>query len=154
MEKRSTCKANPRTQKIAQQRCHGLVKLILVVGVGDPENYEILSISVLRHGMRYRLVYVRDGTLALRFTRNLKPDLLLLNHRPPAINAVHLYDQLHKQEDLSTVPAIVIGLNNARSEMKQMLEEMAARKLVGFPETIELDVLLTMIDHALLTCAD
>lgn len=130
------------------------MKLILVVGVGEPESYDILSIAVLRHGMRYRLVYVRDSTLALRFTRNLTPNLLLLNHRPPAINAVRLYDQLHKQTDLSAVPAIVIGLNNARSEMEQVLEEMADRRLVGFPETVELDVLLTMIDHALLAYAD
>ena len=47
---------------------------------------------------------------ALNFVKYIKPNLFLLEHRPPGIDGLALYELLHETKELASIPAIIFGV--------------------------------------------
>src|SRR5579884_2488316 len=73
------------------------------VGVGK------MLLSAVALLSSYRAILLSSGLQALELSRRVKPDLLLLDYRLPDMNGLDLYERLHQEQDLATVPAILLS---------------------------------------------
>lgn len=116
------------------------VKTILVVeddiGIGS------FLVQAISQETRHQAMLVPDGFQALNVTKNIKPNLFILDYQLPKMNGIELYDRLHATEGLENVPAILISARLPRVEI-------AKRKIIGMNKPLELDDLLHAIEKLL-----
>jgi DNA-binding response OmpR family regulator len=117
-------------------------KIILVVEDDESTRYALWLI--LNESERYYPMLVNDPYQALLVATRRKPDLFLIDYRLPHMNGIKLYDQLHAQQGLEEVPAIV--LSAMRGEWQQELQD---RHLAGLEKPFSINELLELIEHVL-----
>lgn len=85
-----------------------LVSTILVVE-HDPSHGEAVTRHFSFKPHHYAKV-VTSAAAALNFVKYIKPDLFLLEHHPPDLDGLALYDLLHETKELASIPAIIFGV--------------------------------------------
>ncbi len=80
-------------------------KLVLVVD-DDPDAREFLSTVLEDHG--YATVSAKDGSEALAMLEEQNPDLVTLDITMPEKSGVAVYRKLREDEQLLTIPVIII----------------------------------------------
>ena len=93
-----------RTHHGMVTRGNGRTRIVVVVEDDKPIG-ELLA-SVINEEEGYHAIHVALPTDALRTLEQVKPDLLVLDVGLPGMSGLELYDRLHKDERLKSVPVI------------------------------------------------
>jgi len=72
----------------------------------DDANLRELVRAVL--GTRYQFIEAADGVEALVLTRELSPDLIVLDVMLPGLSGIEVLDELRRDEKLRSIPVVVI----------------------------------------------
>jgi DNA-binding response OmpR family regulator len=78
---------------------------IVVVVEDDPPIGQLLA-GVINEEEGYHAIHVERPTEALSTLEQVKPDLLVLDVGLPGMSGLELYDRLHEDERLRSVPVI------------------------------------------------
>ncbi len=89
----------------------------------------------------YRAIVASDSNAALNLVRHFAPGLFVLDYGLPGMNGIELYDRLHRNQELATIPAILITAN--RHLPQQQIQQ---RHLTVFMKPFELEAFLTTIE--------
>jgi DNA-binding response OmpR family regulator len=92
----------------------------------------------------YRAIVASDSNAALKLVRHFSPSLFVLDYGLPSMNGIELYDRLHINQELSTIPAILITAN--RHIPQQQIQQ---RRLIAFMKPFELEAFLATIEALL-----
>lgn len=120
---------------------------------GQPKSKTILVVEderaiaelvglVLSQETAYQTTCVSDGKEALSLAREVTPVLFLLDYQLPSMTGIQLYDQLHSNKDLETIPAIMMSANLPMPELEK-------RQIVPLAKPFDLDELLSLVDRVL-----
>jgi DNA-binding response OmpR family regulator len=90
----------------------------------------------------YQPLIAYSGHEALRIVQEIKPVLFILDYQLPSMTGLQLYDQLHKNEELRMVPAIMMSANLPNAELEK-------RHILGIKKPFELDELFKAIAYLL-----
>ena len=90
----------------------------------------------------YKPLVVSDGFEALKVTREVKPNLFVLDYHLPGMDGIELYDQLHAVKAFQDTPAIIISARLPKRDLEK-------RSLVGLHKPLELSELLKSIQEVL-----
>ena len=108
-------------------------KAILVVE--DDEDIREFMALLISTASAYHYHIVSNASQAIRFTKHIMPNLLILDYRLPDMNGLELYDLLHATPGLEAIPAILmtaIKLETLRPEIEQ-------RQIAAFQKPFDLD---------------
>ena len=92
----------------------------------------------------YRAIVASNSNAALKVVRHFTPCLFILDYGLPGMNGIELYDHLHINQELATIPAILITAD--RNVPQQQLQQ---RHLLAFMKPLELDPFLSTIETLL-----
>jgi CheY-like chemotaxis protein len=91
----------------------------IILAVEDDPGISELLVSWLTQVTSYRVLLVTDGFKALELVKRYKPHLFLLNYYLPGMDGLELYDQLHAQQGLEDIPAIMLSAKLPFREIQQ-----------------------------------
>jgi len=117
---------------------HASVKTILVVE--DDADIGAFIVQALTQETPHHTLLVADGIQALQVTRNLIPDLFIIDYLLPHMNGIELYDILQSRQELAAIPTIIISTHLP-------IQEIIKRKIIGFKKPFELQELLGIIQE-------
>jgi DNA-binding response OmpR family regulator len=80
----------------------------------DPEMRGLLQLILERKG--HHVIGVKRGELGMELLKSLKPDVLLLDLMLPDIDGWEIYRQMKADEELSSVPVIVISARDPKQD--------------------------------------
>jgi DNA-binding response OmpR family regulator len=120
------------------------VKTILIVE-DDAHIGEFLE-RALAEETPYKPLVVSDGFAALKVTREVKPNLFVLDYHLPGMDGIEVYDQLHAVKAFRDTRAVIMSACLPKRELEK-------RSLVGLRKPLELSELLQMV-QALLESED
>ena len=112
----------------------------VVLVVEDDENIGSFLAQVLMQETPYHPLLFTDGAHTLEAVKTLKPDLFILDYHLPGMNGLELYDHLHAQPELASIPAILISAGQvARSELRKRNIPFLSKpiELADFLEAVE-----------------
>ena len=132
----------PLDTKPFLKEAHASTKTILLVE-DDPYISSFL-VEAIMHETPYRVMVANDGNTALNLVQHFAPCLFVLDYGLPGMNGIELYDRLHINQALATIPAILITAN--RHVPQQQIQQ---RQLITFMKPFELDALLAAIETLL-----
>jgi DNA-binding response OmpR family regulator len=92
----------------------------------------------------YRAIVASNSNAALKVVRHFTPCLFILDYGLPGMNGIELYDHLHINQELATIPAILITAD--RNVPQQKIQQ---RHLSAFMKPLELDAFLSTIETLL-----
>lgn len=92
----------------------------------------------------YRAIVASNSNAALKVVRHFTPCLFILDYGLPGMNGIELYDHLHINQELATIPAILITAD--RNVPQQQIQQ---RHLLAFMKPLELDPFLSTIETLL-----
>ena len=92
----------------------------------------------------YRAIVASNSNAALKVVRHFTPCLFILDYGLPDMNGIELYDHLHINQELATIPAILITAD--RNVPQQQIQQ---RHLLAFMKPLELDPFLSTIETLL-----
>ena len=84
----------------------GNARTRVVVVVEDDKPIGELLAGVINEEDGYRAIHVTRPSEALRTMEQIKPDLLVLDVGLPGMSGLELYDRLHEDERLRSVPVM------------------------------------------------
>ncbi len=113
-----------------------------VLVVDDDAAIGELIVEALKSEGSYRAAFVPDGFQALKFIRDIKPDLFLLDYQLPRMDGLELYDQLSTIENVKQVPVLFISASSSFNALKK-------RQLHYIEKPFELDELLNSVKRLL-----
>ena len=117
---------------------HASVKTILVVE--DDADIGAFIVQALTQETPHHTLLVADGIQALQVTRNLIPDLFIIDYLLPHMNGIELYDILQSRQELAAIPTIIISTHLP-------IQEIIKRKIIGFKKPFDLQELLGIIQE-------
>ncbi|MDQ2904030.1 MAG: response regulator [Chloroflexota bacterium] len=117
-------------------------KTILIVD-DDRDVGEILQ-KVILEQTDYRAMWIAESDLVLFAAPHLRPALILLDYKLPAMHGLDLYDRLQEIETMKGVPTILIS-----AWEKLPFDELHARGIYVLKKPFELDDLLDMLAQLL-----
>ena len=120
------------------------VKTILIVE--DDAHIGEFLVRSLSEETPYKPLVVSGGFEALKVTREVKPNLFVLDYHVPGMDGIELYDQLHAVKAFRDTPAVIMCARLPHREREK-------RSLVGLRKPLELSELLQMV-QALLESED
>ena len=86
------------------------MKLVLVVEA-DVEIGSLL-VQAIKEKTSYQAFLVTNGIQALQITREVTPDLFVLDYRLPGMDGLELYELLNSMEGLESVPTILMSASS------------------------------------------
>lgn len=95
---------------------------------------EPVNLQVLKHSLQqdYRLVFAKNGTLAIQLAEKEQPDLILLDIMMPGVSGYEVCETLKQQEATKHIPIIFItALSDAADEQKGL--DLGAVDYIGKP---------------------
>jgi DNA-binding response OmpR family regulator len=111
--------------------------------VEDDESNGMLLAELLLRETTYYPLLLQDALHVLQLTRFIKPLLFLLDYYLPGMNGLELYEQLHAQEELKDIPAIILS-----ASLDDHIDEIKRRGLVAMQKPFDLDEFLMTIENA------
>lgn len=121
---------------------YATTKTILLVE-DDPYISSFL-VEAIAHETPYRAIVASDSNAALNLVRHVTPGLFILDYGLPGMNGIELYDRLHINQALATIPAILITANHNVPQ-----QQIQKRHLTVFKKPLDLDVFLATIETLL-----
>ncbi len=122
-----------------RQAAQTATKTILLVE--DDPNISLLLEEAIAQETPYRAIVESDSHAALNLVRHFKPRLFILDYGLPGMNGIELYDRLHINLELASVPAILITANHQvpqrQIQQRQLITFMKPIELVSFLDKIE-----------------
>ncbi|GAC1363696.1 MAG: hypothetical protein NVS2B12_13180 [Ktedonobacteraceae bacterium] len=115
-----------------------MMRTILVVE--DTAIVGALITHAISHNTPHFVILVGDGIEALDVTRDIKPDLFVLDYFLPTMNGIELYDQLHARRALRDVPALILSTLVDQEHVRNEIEKRhlyAMEKPVRFPSFLK-----------------
>ena len=82
----------------------------------DPEMRGLIQLIFERHG--HRVIGAPRGSFGLEFIDTLNPDVILLDLMLPDINGWKIYDQLKADDELSSIPVIIVSARSQANDAK------------------------------------
>ena len=70
----------------------------------------------------FNVISTENGYQALDVMENLRPDLILSDIEMPGMDGIELCRTVHKRENLSSIPYVVMSTKNDRAIMRRMLQ--------------------------------
>jgi DNA-binding response OmpR family regulator len=117
-------------------------KIILLVE--DDPYISTFLVEAIAHETPYRAIVAGDGNAALNLVRHFAPSLFVLDYGLPGMTGIELYDRLHINQTLATIPAILITANHLVPQ-----QQIQQRHLTVFKKPLDLDVFLATIETLL-----
>ncbi len=105
----------------------GPLRTRVVVVVEDDQPIGELLAGVINDEEGYRAIHVTRPTDALRTMEQIKPDLLVLDVGLPGMSGLELYDRLHQDERLRSVPVMfetAVSRENASEFQKRGIRKV------------------------------
>jgi DNA-binding response OmpR family regulator len=93
-----------RSPQVMVTKRNGRTRIVVVVEDDRPIG-ELLA-GVINEEDGYRAIHVTRPTDALHTLEQVKPDLLVLDVGLPGMSGLELYDRLHEDERLKSVPVL------------------------------------------------
>ena len=115
------------------------LKAILLVGNDDATMLPLAH--VLSQDLHFHLFVASNGFAAVKFVRHITPHLLIVDDCLPDMTCIQLYDRLHANLELATLPAIMLS-----ASLENMKDALTARNLIGFRKPFDLDKFITTIE--------
>jgi DNA-binding response OmpR family regulator len=112
--------------------------------VEDDPYISSFLVEAIAHETPYRAIVASDSNAALKVVRHFTPCLFILDYGLPGMNGIELYDHLHINQELATIPAILITAD--RNVPQQKIQQ---RHLSAFMKPLELDAFLSTIENLL-----
>lgn len=129
----------PHDTKPFSNEAQASTKTILLVE-DDPYISSFL-VEAIAQETPYRAIVASDSNAALNLVRHFAPSLFVLDYGLPGMNGIELYDRLHRNQELATIPAILITAN--RHLPQQQIQQ---RHLTIFMKPFELEAFLATIE--------
>ena len=120
------------------------LKTILIV-VNEEPLAHVLFQAILQR-TPYIAFLAANSVEAMNITKDIKPDVLLLDSNLPGVSGIELYDQLHATRTLEDIPAIILSVYSPQQE-----HEIEQRQLAILWKPFTLDNLLSTIQRVLAT---
>jgi DNA-binding response OmpR family regulator len=117
-------------------------KTILLVE--DDPNISTFLIEAIAQETPYRAIMASDSHAALKLMLHFTPCLFILDYGLPGMNGIELYDRLHLNLELASIPAILITANRQIPQ-----QQIRRRQLITFMKPFELDSFLDTIETLL-----
>ena len=119
---------------------------ILVV---DNEEHNRKLLVAFLEDYSFDLHQVKDGSQALEFVQNDKPDLIVMDLRMPVLSGRDLAFKLRESEGLSDIPIIVLSASILKEDEEKTLEfcDVFLRKPVGCQDL--LDAVAKFLSHTI-----
>ena len=108
--------------------------------VEDDPNIGAFLMEAIAQETPYRAIVASDSNAALKLVRHFTPCLFILDYGLPGMNGIELYDRLHLNLELASIPAILITAN--RQVPQQQIQQ---RQLITFMKPLELNAFLATI---------
>lgn len=115
-------------------------KTILVVE-DDTETGELFLVALLEDADTHYHVYLAtSGAEALNFSRQIKPNLFIVDYRLRDITGIELYDQLYTIPELAAVPFLLV------SASRLPVDEIQKRSLAYMNKPFELEDFIATVE--------
>ena len=101
----------------------------------DPEMRGLLQLILERKG--HHVIGVKRGELGMELLKSLKPDVLLLDLMLPDIDGWEIYRQMKDDEELSSVPVIVISARDPKQDAAKGFHVIGDDRYLEKPFEIE-----------------
>ena len=115
--------------------------ILLVVNNDDWLN---AAAYVLSQDARYRVLVASNGLAVIKFLIYVTPQLLIMEDCLPDMSGIQLYDYLHANWHLATLPVIMLSAN--REDVKNQL---ATRHLIGIDRSFDAEKFMTTVETVL-----
>ena len=112
--------------------------------VEDDPYISAFLVEAIAQETPYRAIVASNSHAALKVVRHFTPCLFILDYGLPGMNGIELYDHLHINQELATIPAILITAD--RNVPQQQIQQ---RHLLAFMKPLELDPFLSTIETLL-----
>ena len=112
--------------------------------VEDDPYISAFLVDAIAQETPYRAIVASNSNAALKVVRHFTPCLFILDYGLPGMNGIELYDHLHINQELATIPAILITAD--RNVPQQQIQQ---RHLLAFMKPLELDPFLSTIETLL-----
>src|SRR6266513_291675 len=112
--------------------------------VEDDPNIGSFLVEAIAQETPYRAVVASDSNAALKLVRHFTPCLFILDYGLPGMNGIELYDHLHLNRELETIPALLITANRHIPQ-----QQIRQPQLITFMKPFELDSFLATIETLL-----
>jgi CheY-like chemotaxis protein len=130
-----------KNQRAFAKFTQNMEPLVLIVDE-DEMMREMLMVALRSEG--FRSVYpVSTASEALRFTRELLPDLLIIDYELSHTTGLQLYDQIHQTRMFQPIPGILVSA-------PFLSEEVKPRPLWIVQEPFDLDTFFASVRQAIL----
>ena len=100
------------------------LKVILLVANDDATMRSLAHI--LSQELHSHIFVASSGFAAIKFVKHITPHLLIVDDCLPDMTGIQLYDRLHANRGLATLPAIMLT-----ASLEDMKDALAARNLMG-----------------------
>lgn len=115
------------------------LKVILLVANDDAIMRSLAD--ALTANVHYHLFVASSAFAAVKFLRQITAQLLLVDECLPDMTGMQLYDYLHANRGLATLPVIMLC-----TSVEDMQSELAARQLVGLTKAVDPDEFIKTIE--------
>lgn len=115
------------------------LKVILLVANDDAITRSLAD--ALSEHVHYHLFVASGAFAAVKFVRHITPHLLIVDNCLPSMTGMQLYDYLHANRTLATLPIIILCTG-----VEDMKDALAARRLIGLSKALDLDEFITTIE--------
>ncbi|BFU47401.1 response regulator [Krasilnikovia sp. MM14-A1004] len=96
---------------------------VIVAADDDPAMREMISRILQRAG--HTVITVNDGAAAVDQVRERHPDLILLDGMmPPGMSGFEAYQLLHDDDELSTIPVMMVTGSVVPDQVRQQLPQV------------------------------
>lgn len=116
-------------------------KVILLVE-DDADNAQVIA-DLITQETPHKVISA-DVPGALKFVHIIKPDLLILDYLFPETNGIILYDHLHANRELASIPTLIIS-----AALYRCKEDIEKRHLVGLSKPFNVADLLSLVNALL-----
>jgi DNA-binding response OmpR family regulator len=118
----------------------GQEKLVICIE-DEPELIGLIRLILGRAG--YRVLGVSDGEAGLKMTREMQPDLVLLDLASSETDNWELYWQMKEDAELKDIPVVVVTVGSSFADRRHALESAKVDGYVVKPFRLE-DLLLNV----------
>ncbi len=119
------------------------MKKILVI---DDSSTNIVLLDALLQREGYEVITSLGATEGLKYVKNLKPDLILLDLLMPEVNGFDFMKSFNEMDNDKDIPVIIVSAVGT-SENKKISKELGAANFINKP--VDIPALLNLIKNTL-----
>lgn len=110
-------------------------RVTTILVIEDDEGLRELLALLISTLPAYQYRLVSDPSQALSVSKEVKPDLFIMDYRLPGMNGLKLYDQLHTTPGLEAIPALLM----TATRLEALRPEIKQRQLMVLEKPFDLD---------------